>query len=340
MTTIKDISKAAGVSAGTVSRALSPDKSQYVAKATREKIQSVAKHLGYDYESQIKNATRTATIALLTTMTLEEETRDEYWRFIRRGMYEAAEKLTINLKTMIRLEDGLNLQDLANADAVITVGTLTEDAVKQIKQVNSNLIIVDGGGNYHGTVDIIDTNLSELTVNALDQLNAHTTGTIAFIGCSRRQVDLAGQLVKKIPDARSKAYHQWTALHQKPVAYKEIEPDTEAAMKATEALISEYGHQLSAILIWSDPFAIGVMRALNKHHLTPGKDLALMSFDDLEFASFLTPSLSSIWLPKTELGFQAILHAQALINLKPSWTVRNIIPGKINYRETFNPTQN
>ncbi|GAF35865.1 LacI family DNA-binding transcriptional regulator [Lentilactobacillus farraginis] len=337
MTTIKDISKAAGVSAGTVSRALSLDKNKFVAKETRKKIRDIADKLGYEYDSNDDQAPTPLKFALLTTMTLEEETHDEYWRFVRRGMYEAAKERHIDLSNIIRLQDGVNLQKLRSVDAVILVGSVTEAAVKEIKRYNANLVIVDGGGYYHGLVDIVDTNLSELTIAALNQLSAHTAGKIAFIGCTRNQIDLDGRLVAKIPDARSKAYHEWASQNQKPEIYREIEPDTEVAMKTTEELITKYGQQLSAILIWSDPFAIGVMRALSKYQLVPGKDLAVMSFDDLEFASFLTPSLSSIWIPKTELGFQAILHAESLINLKPHWTVRNIIPGKIKYRETFNP---
>ncbi|MCP9332951.1 substrate-binding domain-containing protein [Lentilactobacillus hilgardii] len=337
MATIKDISKAAGVSAGTVSRALSSDKSKFVAKSTKQKIKAIADSLGYEYDSDSKDSKKTLEFTLLTTMSLEEETHDEYWRFVRRGMYEAAERENIDLNNVIRIQDGFDPQELIKSDAVIIIGTVTEDAVKKIKHYNSNLVIVDGGSYYHGLVDIVDTNLSELTTDALDQLNTHTKGDIAFIGCARNQVALDGRIVGKVPDARTKAYKKWTSLHQKPEIYKEIQPDTGSAMAVAEGLISEYGQRLSAILVWSDPFAIGVMRALSKYHLLPGKDLAVMSFDDLEFSSFLTPSLSSIWIPKTELGFQAILHAKSLTSLKRNWTVRNIIPGKIKYRETFNP---
>lgn len=337
MATIKDISKVAGVSPGTVSRALSPSKNKFVAEETKQKVKTIADQLGYEYDSSAKKAKNTIEIAVLTTMTLEEETRDEYWRFVRRGMYEAAERENITLGNINRIQDGVDLQEIARASAVIIIGTVTIAAVKKIKQYNKNVIIVDGGGFYHDLADIVDTNLGELTISILNQLAAHTSGKIAFIGCARNQMDLDGQIVASVEDARTKAYKQWTADHHQPEIYKEISPDTGSAMAVTESLLKKYDRDLSAILVWSDPFAIGAMRALAKHQLVAGKDIALMSFDDLEFASFLTPSLSSIWIPKAELGFQAIIHAKSMIKHKRHWTVRNIIPGKIQYRETFNP---
>lgn len=69
-------------------------------------------------------------------MSLEEETHDEYWRFARRGMYEAAERENIDLNNVIRIQDGFDPQELIKSDAVIIIGTVTEDAVKK-----SNTII-------------------------------------------------------------------------------------------------------------------------------------------------------------------------------------------------------
>ncbi len=336
MTTIKDISERAGVSPGTVSRALSADKSAYVAEETRKRIQDVANQLGYHFANRAKDAA-TLNIVIITTLTLAEETRDEYWRFIRKGMFEAARHEHITIKHVIRLQNELNPADLKAHDAVLVVGAISESAVNEIQAINPNLVIIDGGRNYHNQVDTVETNLGELTQMALDQMAAATTGQIAFIGGARSELNLDGRLNQLIVDPRVAAYQKWVTTNHKPNLYQEIDWTTESAMHATEALIEQVGKHLSGILVASDPFAIGVMRGLSKKHLIPGKDVALMSFDDLEFAPFLTPSLSSIWIPKAELGYEAILHAETLTKVKRTWPVQTIIPGKMKYRETFNP---
>ncbi len=73
MATIKDISKLAHVSPGTVSRALSPEKSEYVAKQTRDKVRQVADKLGYKYSLEPKQSKNQLNFVLMTTLSLEEK---------------------------------------------------------------------------------------------------------------------------------------------------------------------------------------------------------------------------------------------------------------------------
>ncbi len=62
----------------------------------------------------------------MTTLTLEEETRDEYWRFLRRGVYEAAESQNINIKRVIRMDGGIEPKDFLDYDAILIVGTISK----------------------------------------------------------------------------------------------------------------------------------------------------------------------------------------------------------------------
>lgn len=75
-----------------------------------------------------------------------------------------------------------------------------------------------------------------------------------------------------------------------------------------------------SIVCASDPIAIGVVNFLNQQKVTLGTDLALVSFDDLDVISYLTPSLTSVWLPKAELGQNAVMQLQAQAHWPRSWT--------------------
>lgn len=336
MATIKDISRLAQVSPGTVSRALSPDKSEYVAKETRDKVREVADKLGYKYSLAPKPDKNQLNFAVITTLSLKEETRDEYWRFVRRGVYEAAKSQNISIKRVVRLDEGVEPNDFAAYDAVIIVGSLSKSAINAIKSFNPNVVLVDGGSDVDDVVDTVDTNLAQLTDKALNEMTPHAQ-TIGFIGGSRHEVNLDGSQGRIIDDARTLTYKTWCSInHHQPIV-KLTDWTTKQSMDATDDLLNEYGNQLDGLLVASDPLSIGVMKGLAKHHVVPGKNVKIISFDDLEFASYLTPSLTSIWLPKVELGYAAVLHAETLVKFPRDWHVRNIIPGKFHYRETFNP---
>ncbi|GAD16116.1 LacI family DNA-binding transcriptional regulator [Lentilactobacillus otakiensis] len=335
MATIKDISKLAQVSPGTVSRALSPDKSEYVAKETRDKVRRVADKLGYKYSLLPKPDKNQLNFALMTTLTLEEETRDEYWRFLRRGVYEAAESQNINIKRVIRMDGGIEPKDFLDYDAILIVGTISKKAIHEIMKFNQNVVVVDGGSYDDDIVDVVDTNLVENTYKALTKMN-QKCHKIGFIGGSRHETNLDGSIGNNIEDARTLGYQQWCTINRHQPIMKLTNWTTKASMEATDDLLNQYGNQLDGLLVASDPLAIGVMKGLAKHNVIPGKDLQLVSFDDLEFASYLTPSLTSIWLPKVELGYAAVLHAETLVKFPRTWHVRTILPGKFHYRESFN----
>jgi DNA-binding LacI/PurR family transcriptional regulator len=61
----------------------------------------------------------------------------------------------------------------------------------------------------------------------------------------------------------------------------------------------------TAIFCYNDMTALGAMDAAAAHRLEIGSDLSIVGFDDLFFAGFLQPPLTSIRQPKKELGRRA-----------------------------------
>ena len=58
----------------------------------------------------------------------------------------------------------------------------------------------------------------------------------------------------------------------------------------------------TAVFCANDLLALGLMRGLIKRGITIPGDIALVGYDDVEFASVLTTPLTSIRQPKYELG--------------------------------------
>ncbi len=71
-------------------------------------------------------------------------------------------------------------------------------------------------------------------------------------------------------------------------------------------LLLERSPGLSAIFVHSDVMAIGVLSALWQAGRRVPADVAVVSCDDIPFAEFLTPPLSTVRIPLAETGRQAV----------------------------------
>ena len=67
----------------------------------------------------------------------------------------------------------------------------------------------------------------------------------------------------------------------------------------------------SAAVCWNDLVAIGLMNGLARAHLTPGVDISVTGYDDLEEAAIAMPALTTVWNGQREVGRQA---AKALLD--------------------------
>ncbi|GAX08227.1 LacI family transcriptional regulator [Secundilactobacillus silagincola] len=335
MPTIREIAKLANVSPGTVSRALNPNKKQAVASETIEKVKKIAAEVGYEPVQHKETSQHVLTCALITTLTLQEETEDEYWHFIRKGIYETAAKESVAIQNIFRIQNGIKPNVVADFDAVIILGSLSSNAIMRFKAYNKNIVIIDDVKSDDSHVDTIGTNLYALTRMALDKLSADTDGPIAFIGGNRLELRSNGSVEQVVDDPRTSAYHDWAAIKRQKELLKLTSWSSQAGLTAVEALLSESQTKIGALLVASDPLAIGVMKGLREQNIMPGKDISIISFDGIKLASFLTPVLTSIWLPKEELGITAINQIKNLVTTNRDWSVRTEIPGRLGTGDTY-----
>ncbi|EOI3462565.1 substrate-binding domain-containing protein, partial [Cronobacter turicensis] len=61
-----------------------------------------------------------------------------------------------------------------------------------------------------------------------------------------------------------------------------------------------------AVFMGNDAMAVGAYQALYQAGLRIPQDIALVGYDDIELASYMTPPLTTIHQPKDELGELAI----------------------------------
>jgi DNA-binding LacI/PurR family transcriptional regulator len=88
-----------------------------------------------------------------------------------------------------------------------------------------------------------------------------------------------------------------------------------------------------AVFTGDDDAAIGVLRALHKHGLKVPEDIAVIGFDDLGFAPFLNPPLTTVRAPTESVGRIA---AERLFDLLENQTSDEVVilPTEIIFRRS------
>ena len=81
----------------------------------------------------------------------------------------------------------------------------------------------------------------------------------------------------------------------------------------------------TAVLTSNDLMAFGALRALHHAHLRVPEDLSIVSFDDIDMGHFTQPPLTTVRLPRKEIGkiaFEALFgllrgESEKGVGLKP-----------------------
>jgi DNA-binding LacI/PurR family transcriptional regulator len=92
----------------------------------------------------------------------------------------------------------------------------------------------------------------------------------------------------------------------------------------------------TAVFCYNDMTAIGLLRAVRQAGLSVPQDLSVVGFDDIPFASFVSPSLTTIAQPQFEMGQRAMQMSLALMKkAPPDVPVSDVlIKGKLVVRES------
>ena len=90
----------------------------------------------------------------------------------------------------------------------------------------------------------------------------------------------------------------------------------------------------SAIFMAGDLYAVGAMKALREQDIRVPEDVAIVSYNNIDVADYVTPSLTSVSTPIQQLGEQSAEMLFKLVNHQPV-RVRNIVlPSKLIIRES------
>lgn len=106
--------------------------------------------------------------------------------------------------------------------------------------------------------------------------------------------------------------------------------DFEDGLKVSQELLDKYP-DVEGIIACNDIVAISVYKVLHKKGIKVPDQIQLIGYDDIDLASLVTPSLTTIAQPIKEIGIKA---AEVIINKDKPHEKEYVLGGKLVVRET------
>jgi DNA-binding LacI/PurR family transcriptional regulator len=94
-----------------------------------------------------------------------------------------------------------------------------------------------------------------------------------------------------------------------------VEDTVSSGRGASAVLLDEA--QPSAFVCASDTLAMGVLRTLSERGLTPGRDVAVVGFDDSQVAQVVDPGLTSVRQPLEDVAVEVVKALEGLLGHPP-----------------------
>ena len=299
--TIYDIARVAGVSASTVSRALSGH--PHVAAATRESIRTAAAALRYHPNLMAQDLAmgRSQTIGLLLP-----DTVSAFWGRLVKGIETALRETDYSL-LMASAEGSasghkaLELLVSHHVDGlVVAAGSDIPD--EELLGLDDETPFVAVGRSLAGREE------SLIQVGNFEGAYQVTQHLIA-LGHSR-VAHISGPLWHVEAKERLRGYRRAledAGIPSDPHLMVEGDFTMRTGLIATERLLSA-GRDFTAIFASSDQMALGANLALYHRGLEVPRDVSLVGFDDQPFAAYTRPPLTTVAQPLFEMGQAAVRY--------------------------------
>ena len=298
--TIKDIAREAGVSAQTVSRAIN-NKGEILAQ-TRERILQVAERLGYRPNSVARSLAtrRTRSVGLVVP-----DVSNPFFAGIARGIQDVAHFAQYNTflcntdENIEREVSAIQSLEGQRVDGLILCSSrLSDEELIRLSERYQPLVLINRRIDRPrtGCILVDDAKGAEEAVHYLLELGHRSIGL------------LAGPENSHSGQERVKGYQRAMRVYNivpSPAWRIHCPPQVEGGQAAAERLLQK-APELTVLLAYNDLVAVGALRACAELGLCVPRDCGIVGCDDVPLAAFVSPALTTIHVPKYNLGQQAM----------------------------------
>jgi len=326
--TIRDVADLVGVHHSTVSRALSPNKRDKISPAVVKKVEKAAKKLGY-YRNIVASSlkqNRSFAVGVLIP-----DLMNPIFPPIIRGIQDTAEAVGYTVITANtddepdKERDALRMMQGRSIEGVIMATARREDPiVEECIAHDIPLVMVNRTVDRDGVnAVILDENHGIRSV--IDHLMSLKHKRIAHV---------AGPQHTSTGFHRAKAFSDYLSIHNLPTHMVEAANKftIEEGRRAFRRLLAK-DNSFSAIVAGNDLLALGCMDAMRDMGLMVPENISITGYDDILFLERMSPALTTVLVPKYEMGCQATKtlleiidgedKAPVVLRMQPRLVIRN-----------------
>jgi len=299
--TIADVAERAGVSRQTVSRALNG--LGEISEETRRRVLEIIHEMGYRPSSIARGlkTRRTLTLGLVVP-----DIANPFFAEVARGAFEVARAAGYGLLLCNTDEDpsqewaALRLLEDHRVDGVVLCSSRLDDLqladacrrCRPVVVVNRTPPELAGVG----CVQVADRDDARQAVRYLHSLGHQA---MAFVGGTEASQSSRGRrqgFVEALTELGPAAG---------PVRMVDALPNVEGGRAAAQAVLTAWP-EVTALLAFNDLVAVGCVQACQAARRPVPNSISVLGWDDIIFAPFLSPPLTTVRLPKHEIGVQAL----------------------------------
>jgi len=304
--TIADVAQKAKVSIATVSRVLNgttPVESNKADRVRRamEELQFTPRHA-----ARVLASRRTNTIGLLLT-----EISGAFFPPMLKGIEAGAHEAGYGLLIHSTKQEGPSRRPLGehNTDGLlIFTDSLDHHELHRLYNMNFPIVLLHQTPPDPLNIPVIAVENKDGAATLVNHLiEVHGRRRIAFLHGPEGHQDSVW---------RERGYREALEahnLHFSPELIASGGFDEEEAFATVRQMISN-GIEFDAVFAGDDDSAIGAMRALKMEGRLIPEDVAVVGFDDVPFARYLSPALTTVRAPIESIGREAVRQLTRLMN--------------------------
>lgn len=332
--TQEDVAKLAGVSRGIVSYVIN-NGPRAVAPETRERVLEAIAELGYRPNKHAQQLMREqwGSVAerdfglILPNVTLLQR---PYYGSILASIHQTAHDSHYRIR-FIRFFD--ELQNPALFNELIhreEISGLILMALDQAITSESDRELVEQIRERIDNVVCLEWQLDGLPSVSFDRAAAAYKATSHLIKLGYQDILYLG-----MEDERVTGYHQARLENELPYTPNSVffAHDLDSGYHEMRRILAEKPIP-QAIMAGSDEVAFGILRQLREQNVSVPQEIALVSIDNIPMAPFAAPPLTTIDVPKIDMGRVAV---EVLVNNgkgKGNASIVNLLPTKLIVRES------
>lgn len=300
MVSIDDVAARAGVSLGTVSNTL--NRPEIVSAKTRERVQAAIADLGYvaNQHARQLGGGMSRVIGLVVI-----DVSNPFFTEAARGVEDAATEadhavILCNSDDSVEREER-HLRTLAAErvrGVLITPSRSTRSAHVILAEHDIPFVYLDRQGSTDEcSVAVDDVRGGDIAMTHLLELGHRDVAYVAGPTSVRQHAD-------RLEGARDAVARFGLDPAEAIVVSHNDGMDISAGSVAIERLLRQ-PHRPSAVFCANDVLAFGAYRALARHGIRVPDDMALIGYDDIDFAADWIVPMSSVRQPTRRLGYEA-----------------------------------